>query len=99
VQQLTRLHKEHLALQQGEQVTLASADNYYAFLRSKGNDRLLVVFNASASEQTIELARADTPLNKITSAATVLDAKALRMEADKLTVPMAPMSVAIYSLK
>jgi len=99
VQQLTRLHKEHVALQQGELVTLASADNYYAFLRCKGYDRLLVVFNASASEQEITLKRADTPIDKITSATALLDARALQVKPDELTVPVAPMSVAIYSLK
>jgi glycosidase len=99
VQQLARLHKEHVALQQGELVTLASADNYYAFLRSKGYDRLLVVFNASPSEQEITLNRVDTPIDKITSATAVLDANALQLKPDELTVPVAAMSVAIYSLK
>ena len=99
VQQLTRLHHEHPALQQGELTTLDSSNSSYAFLRSKGSDQLLVVFNDSATEQTIELKRGDTPLNKITSATAVLDARPLRMESDRLSVPMAPMSVAIYSLK
>jgi glycosidase len=99
VQKLTRLHKQHEALQQGELVTLAVSDNYYAFLRSKGNDQLLVVFNASASEQSIHLELTDTPLEKVTSAEALLDAKALRLEPGKMTVPVAPMSVAIYRLK
>jgi hypothetical protein len=93
------LHHEHPALQQGELTTLDSSNSSYAFLRSKGSDQLLVVFNDSATEQTIELKRGDTPLNKITSATAVLDARPLRMESDRLSVPMAPMSVAIYSLK
>jgi len=99
VQQLTRLHKEHPALQQGELVTLASSENYYAFLRSMGSDRMLIVFNASEAEQVIRLDRADTPLDKITSAEAVLDARTLRVEPDQLSVPVAGMSVAIYSLK
>lgn len=99
VQQLNHLHREHAALQQGELTTLTYGENYFAFLRSQGSDRILVLFNASGAEQTIELSRTDTPLDKITSAAPVLDAEPLRVEADKLSVPMAPMSVAIYSLK
>lgn len=99
VQQLTRLHREHAALQQGELVTLASSDSYYAFLRSHGSDRLLVVFNASSASQEIVLERADTPLEKITSAEPVLDAKSLRLEQGSIKVPVAPMSVAIYRLQ
>lgn len=99
VQQLTRLHREHPALQQGELVSLAASAGSYAFLRRMGSDRILVVFNDSATEQTVELIRADTPLNEITSAAAVLDARPLHIEPDKLSVPLAPMSVAIYSLK
>jgi len=99
VQQLGRLHKEHEALQSGDLVTLAATETYYVFLRSRGEDRLLVVFNTAATEQSIELNRADTPLEKITVADPLVDAKVLRLAEDKLIIPVAPMSVAIYRLK
>ena len=98
VQQLARLHKEHQSLQQGELISLKTSDTCYVFLRVKGSDRLLVVFNASASEQKIDVARGDTPLSQISSAEAILDAKPLHIETDKLTVPVDPMSVAIYRL-
>jgi glycosidase len=99
VQQLTRLRREHPALQRGELISLAASDHSYAFLRREGDDQLLVVLNTSSAEQTIQLGRSDTPLDKITSATAVLDARPLRMEPGVVSVPLAPMSVAIYSLK
>jgi glycosidase len=99
VQQLTRLHKEHPALQSGEMVLLESGESFFAYMRARGSDRMLIVFNASPKEQTIEIMRGDTPLEKITSAVAVVDAKPVIVGAEKLSVPVAPMSVAIYSLK
>ncbi|HVJ04322.1 MAG TPA: alpha-amylase family glycosyl hydrolase, partial [Candidatus Saccharimonadales bacterium] len=99
VRQLARLRREHPALQQGELTTIASSENYFAFVRAQGNDRLLVVFNASSSEQTIELPRADTPLETVKSISAELDAKAPSLAPDKLALQLAPTSVAIYRVQ
>ncbi len=99
VQSLIRLHREHPALQQGELTTVASSENYFAFLRAQGSDRLLIVFNASTTEQTIDLPRADTPLEGIKSITAELDAKAPSLDAQKLALQIAPTSVAIYRLQ
>ncbi len=99
VQQLARLHREHPALQQGELTTIASSGNYFAFLRAQGTDRLLVVFNASSTEQTIELPRPDTPLATVNSISPLLDASSSYLEAEKLTLRVAPTSVAIYRVQ
>ena len=99
VQQLNRLHRQHRALQTGEMTTLAYSDTSFSYLRSQGEDRLLVIFNAAEKAQTIEVSRADTPLAGIASAAPLLEAGPIIVTPAKLTVEAAPMSVAIYSLK
>ena len=99
VQQLNRLHRQHRALQTGEMTTLAYSDTSFSYLRSQGEDRLLVIFNAAEKAQTIEVSRADTPLAGIASAAPLLEAGPIIVTPEKLTVEAAPMSVAIYSLK
>jgi glycosidase len=99
VQQLNRLHRQHRALQTGEMTTLAYSDTSFSYLRSQGEDRLLVIFNAAEKAQTIEVSRADTPLASIASAAPLLEAGPIIVTPAKLTVEAAPMSVAIYSLK
>ena len=99
VQQLARLHREHKALQRGSMTLLLANESTMAFLREQGEDRVLVVFNNAAKAQTIELARADTPLEKLTSAEPALDAAAATVAADKLSVPVAPTTVSIYLLR
>ena len=99
LQRLTRLHKQHPALEDGNLVLLDVSEHCLAFLRSKGNDRLLIVLNASSTEQKIELMRADTPLVKLAAAQPVFEAAPARLDADKLSVTAAPVSVSIYTLK
>lgn len=99
VQQLVKLHREHKALQTGEHITVDAADDHMAFVRQQGEDRLLVVFNNAAKEQTIELMRADTPLEKLNTATPLLGARAATLSAEKIAVPMAPATVAVYVLK
>ncbi len=98
VQQLIRLHREHRALQNGSMTLLAANESSMAYLREQGDDPVLVVFNDSTKAQTIELVRADTPLAKLTAAEPANNAQALTLTAEKLSVPMAPMTVSIYLL-
>lgn len=99
VQQLLRLRRGHRALQSGTMTLLMASDHAMAYLREQGEDRVLVAFNAATQPQTLELARQDTPLEKLTAAAPAIDAAPVTLMPEKLSVPLAPMTVSIYLLR
>ncbi len=99
VQALLRLRREHPALCGGRLWHIGLGDNYYAFLRESGNDRLLVVFNSSAAPNNIVLSLDDTPLANVRSVKPVLAAAPAALQGQSLQIQGAPVSVAIYEIR
>jgi glycosidase len=62
VQSLLALRKAHPALRTGKQWHIGWDDSYYAFLRERPEERLLVVYNNSSSSRELKIPVADTPL-------------------------------------
>jgi neopullulanase len=62
VQNLLRLRGEHPALRHGQLWHIAWDQSSYAFARTTGKERLLIVFNTGTSAKTLHLSLAETPL-------------------------------------
>ncbi len=96
LQKLLRLRKEHKALQGGEETDLLADTHSFAFLRSSGNDRVLVVLNASGSQQAVRIPTVETPLAGVHSLVPLDAATEGEIVDGAVQVNVAPSTVAIY---
>jgi glycosidase len=99
LQKLLQLHREHKALQGGEETDLLASKTAFAFLRSKDTDRVLVVLNSDAAEQTVQIATEGTPVAGAHQLTPLDNATAGQIAGANLQVTIAPMSVAIYQVQ
>jgi glycosidase len=53
---IVKMRSEHSALRYGDFLTLRADDNFYAYIRSDFNERILVVLNKSDEKQKFEIA-------------------------------------------
>jgi neopullulanase len=98
LQKLLQLRRDHKALQSGEQSDVLANAGSFAFLRSAGSDRVLMVLNSTSTAQAIHIAIAETPLASAHALAPLDSASAAQIGADGITVNVAPSSVAIYQV-
>lgn len=96
VQTLLRLRREHPALTQGKLSHISVAKDHYAFVRESGNDRVLVIFNASNQKERLSLDLIATPLENTHSLVPLFDAGQAEVEGGHAHLVMDPMSVSIY---
>ena len=98
LKKLLLLRRQHKALQGGEETDLLATDTTFAFLRAKGDDRLLVVLNSSSTGQAVHIPTVDTPLSTVHSLATVDHASSAEVADGNISLTVAPMTVAIYQV-
>lgn len=96
VQDLLRLRREHPALSKGALSHIAVADDYYAYLRHAGTDRVLMVFNKSEKRQNIMVSLADTPGSDASRLTPAAGGKAIEIRGEQALVAVPGMYVAIY---
>jgi neopullulanase len=66
-QNLLRLRREHDALRTGRLWHLFSDETSYAFLRESEEEILVVAFNNSSQQRSIETSLRDTPIQKVSA--------------------------------
>jgi glycosidase len=98
LQKLLRLRREHKALQGGEETDLTSTETSIAFLRTSGDDRVLVVLSTSAKPQDVTIKTMDTPLASAHTLTPLDEASNADVVAGSINVSVAPMTVAIYEV-
>jgi glycosidase len=98
LQKLLRLRREHKALQSGEQTDVQANAGSFVFLRSAGNDRLLMVLNSTSTPQAIHIATAETPLANVRSLSPLDNASSAEIVDGGVNVNVAPATVAIYQV-
>ncbi len=99
VQALLRLRQQHAALRTGVQKHVAVGDNYYAFTREGGGERLLVVFHNGAVEENVTLDLADTTLENAKELSPIFGTSAAQLQGKHLIVQMAPTSLTVYRVQ
>jgi glycosidase len=99
VQSLLELRRAHPALRGGRQWHIAVDDNYYAFLREDGRDRVLVIFNHTSDPNHIRLDLADTPLSSLHTLSPLVGGVSARLAEHSIEADMMPESVAIFEVK
>lgn len=99
LQKLLKLRRQHKALQEGEQTDLFSDAASFAFLRSSGDDRLLIVLNSvSGSPKAVHITTEATPLAGIHSLMPLDGASPAEVNGGTINLSVAPMTVAIYQV-
>jgi glycosidase len=99
MQSLLKLRAAHAALRGGTQTHIAWDETSYAFIRSAADERLLVVFNNSASSRTIDLDFSFTALENAASLTPLFQAQPATVEAKHAKVAVQPFSIAVYQAK
>ncbi len=97
VQELVRLRQQHPALREGTQWTIETDANHFAYLREKGDDKLLVVFSKTAGE--VQLKLADTPMVSTKNLEPYLGAPAAVVENGTAKVEAKVLGVTIYGVR
>lgn len=98
LQKLLHLRKEHKALQEGDEADLATTPTSFAFLRSRGDDRLLVVLNSGGTRQTVHISIDGTPLAGAQRLAPLDSAGNAQIANRTIDVSVPAMTVAIYEV-
>jgi glycosidase len=98
VQSVLKLRREHPALREGVLKHVAVADEYYIFTRESAGERLLVVFYKGFGS-TIQVDVTDTSIADATSVTPLFAAAAPTLSGGQLSLPVAPMSVAVYRVE
>jgi glycosidase len=99
LRKMLALHSQHKALQGGEQTDLLATAESFAYLRSNGSDRLLMVLNSTAEPKTVSIPTAATPLAEAHDLAPLDHASQAEVVSGAISVKLDPMSVAIYQVK
>lgn len=95
---LLALRREHAALRRGKQFNIGCDDDYYAYLREDGNDRLLMVVNTAHEVKTIKLDLRGTPLSNAIGLVPLRDGKVESMQFGSASVSVSGMSVAVFKV-
>jgi glycosidase len=99
VQALLQLRKDHPALRDGRQWHLGWSDKYYAFLREKGRDKLLVVFNNAPTAQAVHLELGDTPAEEARGVEPVFGKAEATLNGHSLQITAPASSLTVLKLK
>jgi len=90
------LRREHSALREGKQFDIGFDDNYFAYLREDGSDRLLMVVNTAPEAKTIKLELNGTPLANAVGLMPLRDGKVESMQQGSASVSIPGMTVAVF---
>jgi glycosidase len=99
VQKLLRLRNEHPALRHGQLWHIFWDQSSYAFARTTGEERLLIVFNSGASPKTLHLSFAETPLQGARKLTPLLGDHAGNISGDDADLTLAPNELEIFSVE
>jgi glycosidase len=99
VQQLLRLRHDHEALRQGKQWYLASGQDFFAYSRIAGDDRLMMILNNADHPAHIQLDLTKTPLANATHSQALLGSAAGQLSSTHFEADVPPHTVAIYALQ
>jgi len=99
VQQLLRLRREHAALSGGSLWSLAWDQSSYAYARVAGNERLLVVFNASGAGHSLHFSVADTPVARSIRIVPLFGTGTATLRADTVEITLPGEGLGIWKLE
>ena len=99
VHSLLKLRREHPALREGEQKHVVVADDYYLFTRETSAERLLVIFYKGEVPKALSVDLTDTSIADAKSVTPLFAGSNPTLSGRRLTVQMAPMSVAVYRME
>lgn len=99
LQRMLSMHQHHKALQGGDQTDLLATDKAFAYLRTSGDDRLLMVLNSTADPQSIEIPTAETPLANARVLTGIDSASPAEIANGTIKATVAPFTVAIYQVR
>ena len=99
VQFLLKLRQNHICLRRGAQKHVAVGDKYYAFTRETGEERLLIVFHNGDTPEDASFDLTDTTLANANSLTPIFGSSGAQLQAGKLKLQLAPLSLAIYKVE
>jgi glycosidase len=98
LQSLLKLRREHRALREGVQKHVVVADDYYLFTREIAGENLLVVFYKGTGPKSLAVDLTGTSIADATSVSPLFAGSTPSLNGRKLTLQLAPMSVAVYQI-
>lgn len=99
IQQLLVLRRDDAALTRGALWNIFWSKTAYAFARTSGNDRVLIVANAGAAAQKLDLLFAETPLVGATSLVSLFNAGNETVANDQVELTVPANETEIYLVK
>jgi neopullulanase len=99
VQRLLALRRDHVALDRGQTWNIFGSKSLYAFARTWGRERVLVVANAGAESQQVALSFADTPLAGATKLSPLLGGGQQPVQNDEAELTVSAEGVQIYQVE
>jgi neopullulanase len=99
VQKLLRLRHKHPALRYGQLWHIFWDQSSYAFARTIGEERLLIVFNSGASQKTLHLSLAETPLQGARKLTPLLGDHVGRISGDDADLTLGSDELEIFSVE
>jgi neopullulanase len=98
VQRDLGLRREHAALRRGQLWNLFRNQSVYAFARTSDGEELVVVANAAAGSQQVEISFADTALAGATRLVPVLGGSELNVQDDRVAVTIPAEELQMFSV-
>jgi glycosidase len=99
VQSLLALRRAHPALRTGKQQHIGWDDTYYAFLRELPEEKLLVVYNNSASARDLKIPVTDTPLASATQFESLFGQTTAQGSEGEVRVTLPAQSLAVFRVR
>jgi glycosidase len=99
VQHLLHLRLQHPALRQGTQWYLGSGQDYFAYARTDGDDRLVMIFNNADHPNQIAIDLSKTPLADATYAQSENGNEDAQLSRGKIDVDVPARTVAINAVR
>ena len=99
VRSLLALRKSHAALRTGKQWHIGWDDNYYAFLRESSDEKLLVVYNNSATTLDLRIPIEETPLETVHELQPLLGKSAAEITAGQIHVTLPAQTLVVFSAR
>jgi neopullulanase len=99
VQSLLALRKTYPALRTGRQWHIGWDETYYAFLRELPQERLLVIYNNSASSRELKIPLSDTPMERAHRLQTIFGETSADIAAGELRVTLASHALAVFNVQ
>ena len=97
-QSLLALRQAHPALRTGKQWHIGWDETYYAFLRELPEEKLLVVYNNSATSRELKIPLDDTSLEGAQNLELLFGSAAAALDRQQATITLAARALAIFSV-